>query len=95
MGFALDLNLSDEWGDGLDRIRHAEQSKQRQAGVRQACVNALTDRPDLEVAGQGHEGLDRVISNNVVKLPYQTLVGSKHDRACRSRAGRRPGLHHR
>src|SRR5664280_3899585 len=87
VGFAFDLNLADEWGDGLDRVRHIEQSKQWQARVRQPRVNALADRPDLEVARQGREGLDRIISHDVVKLPHQTLVGSEHDRTCRTRAG--------
>ena len=50
--FAFHLNLPDERGDGLDGVRHGEESHQRQARVRQARMNALADGPDLGFAGQ-------------------------------------------
>ena len=49
---ALDENLPDERGDGLDGIRHGEESDERQARVRQARMNALADGPDLGFARQ-------------------------------------------
>ena len=87
MRFAFDLNLSDKRGDGLDGIRHGEKSDQRQARVRQARMNALTDGPDLGFAGQSCECLDRIIGHHVIKLAHQSLVGSENDRANRTRIG--------
>ena len=49
--FALDLNLSDERGDGLDGIRDREEPDQRQARVCQACMHTFTHGPDLGFAG--------------------------------------------
>ena len=78
---ALHKNLPDERGDGLDGIRHGEESDQRQARVRQARMSALTDGPDLGFAGQSGEGLHRIISHYVVKPAHQSLVRTEHDRA--------------
>ena len=39
MRFAFNLNLPDERGDGLDRVRHGEESDQRQTRVRQTRMN--------------------------------------------------------
>src|SRR5664279_332113 len=85
MRFALDLDLSDERGDGLDGIRDREKSHQRQARVRQARMNTLTNGPDFGLAGQGCERLDRIIGHHVIKLPHESLVGSENDRANRTR----------
>jgi len=51
MRFAFDLNLPDEWRDGLDGIRHGKEAHQRQARVRQACMNPLADGPDVGFSG--------------------------------------------
>ena len=85
--FAFDLNLPDERGDGLDGVRHGEESHQRQARVRQARMNALTDSPDLGFAGQSCESLDRIIGHHLIKLAHQSLVGTEHDRANRTGNG--------
>ena len=63
MRFAFNLNLPDERGDGLDGVRHGEESDQRQARVRQTRMNTLADRPDLGFAGQSRESLDRIIGH--------------------------------
>ena len=49
---ALHQNLPDERGDGRDGIRYGEQSHQRQAGVRQAGMDPLADRPDSRTPGE-------------------------------------------
>jgi hypothetical protein len=72
--FALHENLSDERGDGLDGVRHGEKSHQRQGRVRQACMNALTDGPDLGFGWQSRQRLDRIIGHHIVKLAHQSLV---------------------
>ena len=95
MRFAFNLNLPDERGDGLDGVRHGEESDQRQARVRQTRVNTLADRPDLSFAGQSCEDLDRIIGHHVVKLPNQSLIGPENDRAYRTRSGRYFQLRHR
>ena len=84
---ALDEDLPDERGDGLDGIRHGEEADQRQARVRQARVNALADGPDLGFAGQSGERLDRIIGHHLVELAHQSLVGAEHDGADRARIG--------
>ena len=78
---ALDENLPDERGDGLDGIRHGEESRQRQSRFRQARMSALSDGPDQGFAGQGGEGLHRIISHHIVKPAHQSLVRTEHDRA--------------
>jgi len=95
MRFAFNLNLPDERGDGLDRVRHGEESDLRQARVRQTRMNALTDRPDVTFSGQSREGLDRIIGHNVIKLPHQSLIGPENDRAYRARIGWYFPFHHR
>ena len=85
--FALDLNLPDQRGDGLDGIRNGEKSHERQARIRQPRVNALADGPDLGFAGQGCKGLDGKIGHHVVELADQPLVGTEHDGADRLRIG--------
>jgi hypothetical protein len=84
---ALHENLPDERGDGLDGVRHGEESQQRQARVRQARMNALTDGPDLGFGRQSRQRLDRIIGHHIVKLAHQSLVGTEHDRANRTRNG--------
>ena len=79
--FALQENLSDERGDGLDGIRHGVDSCQQQICVRQARMNALTNGPYLGIPRQGREGLDRVLGNHLVELAHQPLVGTEHDGA--------------
>src|ERR1039458_1527167 len=75
MRFTFNLNLPHERGDGLDGVRHREQSDQRQARVRQTRMNTLADGPDMTFSRQSREGLDRIIGHNVVKLAHQTLIG--------------------
>jgi hypothetical protein len=43
VGFAFDLDPPDQRGDGLDRTGHGESPRQRQTGVRQTRLDALTD----------------------------------------------------
>src|SRR6202050_2410779 len=95
MRFAFNLDLPYERGDGLDRVRHGEESDLRQARVRQTRMNALADRPDVTFSGQSREGLDRIIGHNVVKLTHQSLIGPENDRAYRTSIGWRFPLHHR
>ena len=87
MRFAFDLNLADERSDGLDGIRHGEESDQRQARVRQARMHALADGPDLGFAGQGGKRLDRKIGHHIIELAHQSLIGTEHDGADRIRIG--------
>ena len=47
---ALQQNLADQRGDGLDGVGHWRDSPRRQAGIHQALMNALTDRPNLGLA---------------------------------------------
>ena len=84
---ALDENLPDERSDGLDGIRHGEESDERQARVRQAPVHAFADRPDLVFAGKSGQGLDRKISHHVIELAHQSLIGTEHDRTDAGRIG--------
>jgi hypothetical protein len=49
LGFQQDL--ADQRGDGLDGMWHAQQTGQRDAGIVQARVNALADRPDQRFFG--------------------------------------------
>ena len=67
-------DLPDERGDGHDGARHGEESGQRQACVRQACANALTNGPDLRFGRQSRKRLDRLIGYYIIKLAYQPLV---------------------
>src|SRR5271167_3588211 len=94
MRFAFNLNLPDERGDGLDGVRHGEESDQRQARVRQTRVNTLADRPGFSFAGQSREDLDRIIGHNLVKLPHQSLIGPENNRAYRTRSGWYFRIHH-
>ena len=86
-GFAFDLNLPDERGDGLDGGRHSEESHRRQSPVRQARMNALTYSPDFGFARESCESPDRIISYHLIKLPHQSLVGTEHNRANRTGKG--------
>ena len=69
-----------ERGDGLDRIRHCEESDWRQSRVRQASAHAFADRPDMGFAGKSGQGLHRKIGHYVVELPHQPLIRPEHDR---------------
>jgi hypothetical protein len=71
---ALHENLADERGDGLDGVRHGEESHQRQARVRQARMNALTDGPDLGFGRQSRQRLDCIIGHHIIELAHQSLV---------------------
>jgi hypothetical protein len=84
---AFHENLPDKRGDGLDGIRHGEESHQRQARVRQARMNTFTDGPDFGFAGQSRECLIRIIGHHLIKLAHQSLVGTEHDGADRTRSG--------
>ena len=86
-GFAFNLNLPDERGDGLDRIRHGEVAHWGKPSVREARVNALADGPDFGFTGQRHESLNRIIGDNLIKPAHQSLVGSEYDGADRSGIG--------
>src|SRR5664279_3188124 len=94
MRFTFNLNLPHERGDGLDGVRHREQSDQRQARVRQTRMNTLADGPDMTFSRQSREGLDRIIGHNVVKLAHQTLIGPENDCAYRARMGWCFPFHH-
>src|ERR1022692_993464 len=94
MRFTFNLNLPHERGDGLDGVRHREQSDQRQARVRQTRMNTLADGPDMTFSRQSREGLDRIIGHNVVKLAHQTLIGPENDCAYRTRMGWCFPFHH-
>ena len=83
---ALDENLPDQRGDGLDGVRHGEEPHQRQARVRQARVHALTDGPDSDSSGQRGERLHRIVGHHLVELAHQSLVGTEHDGADRARS---------
>jgi hypothetical protein len=48
-------------------------------------MNAFADRPDPRCACQICQGLNRVISHDIIELAHQSLVGTKHDRADRTR----------
>ncbi len=82
----LDFNQNppDQRGDGLDRNRHGEEPHQRHCGVRQARMDALTNRPDLVFAGQVREGLDSMFGDHLVELANQSLIGTEYNDACRS-----------
>ena len=77
---AFNLDLPDERGDGLDRVRHGKKSHHGQARVRQPRMHALADGPDLGLAGQAREGLDRVIGHDIIELAHQSLIGAENDR---------------
>ena len=79
MRLTFDLNLTDERSDGLDRVGHREEPEQRQARVRQAPMNTLSNRPNLRFAGQRREGLHRIVGHDVVELTDEPLIGSKDD----------------
>ena len=63
---ALHENLPDQRGDSLDGVRDGEQPHQRQARVRQARVNALTDGPDFGLGRKSCQRLDRMIGHHVI-----------------------------
>ncbi len=76
---ALDQNLPDERGDGLDGIRHGEQSDRRQSRVRQTSMHAFADGPDPRFAGQCGQRLHREIGHHVIELPHQSLIRTEYD----------------
>ena len=87
MRFAFKLKPSDERADGFHGVRYGEGPGQRQARIRQTRVNALADCPDVTLSRQSRESLDRIIGDDVVKLPNQTLIGPENDGAYRTRMG--------
>jgi hypothetical protein len=87
MRFTFNLNLPDERGDGLNGVRHREETGQRQARIRETRVNTLADRPDATFPGQSREALDRIIGHHIVELPHQPLIGPENDCAYHTRMG--------
>src|SRR5674476_1133267 len=72
---------------GVVALRTNEEAHQRQARIRQARMNAVTDGPDSGFAGQSGEHLHRIISHHVVKPAHQSLVRTEHDSANRPLIG--------
>jgi len=70
-------DLPDQRSDGLDGARQREERDRRKAGVCEARMDALTDRPDAGLAGESGETLDREIGHHLVELAHQPLVRSR------------------
>src|SRR5579863_307556 len=83
--FALDLNLPNQRSNRLNGIGNRKKPDRRNARIDQARMNASADSPNLRFARQRCEGLDGIISDDVVELPNQSLIGSEHDGANRMR----------
>ncbi len=87
MRLDFDLNLRNERSDGLDGTRHSEEPRQGKTRIRQTCMNALTDGPDLELARKGCQDLNRTLRNHIVELAHQSLVRTEYDRPNDTRIG--------
>ena len=67
----LHKHLPDEGGDGFNGIRHGEESRWAQAGIREARMNALANGPDADFLWHSAEHFHGVIRHHFVESPHE------------------------